>query len=691
MAPCIDSPGWLSPRRTTIAVLGLLAAYAILAFTASLQKGLSFDEGEELAVGYNIWLRHDFRMEAANGDFIKRWASLPLLISKPRFPKLDDPVWREGRPYRLAYEFFFQSGNQPSKLLRQGRAMVVLLGGAMGLLIFVCSREIFGDLGGLVSLGLFAFSPNMLAFGGIVSTEMSTCLTLLASTWCIWRLLHKITWRRLLGSLAAFSLLLGSKPSALVIFPITALLLGARLFAGQPLVWGLGTPRTIKSMRRQAAIFSGLIALHAIFGWASIWAFYDFRYAASPDPADASITFRKQVVTDPIEPSVSAFIAWCQRARFLPEGYVRGIKWLLGEDDGRQAFMDGQWKIGGWRTFFPYTIAAKTSPSIPLFLGLGLLGYWRFCKKNEPRAKPKDTACHYHLLPYVVLIAVYLGVAIAQNVNIGHRHILPVYPAVYVLAGSVASLWTIQKAWIKVGVAVLFLWRLADSCAVYPDYLAYFSPWVGGPEQGYKHLVDSSLDWGMDLPGLKRWLNQHNPGDHEPLFLAYFGTGNPEYYKIQNRPLLLVPDWRPHQIFPLTPGIYAISATLFQSVGTATFGPWNRTYEEAYQDCLKTLAILDQTAGDPQRRAALIAQYPKEFWDRQYIAFERLRFGRLCAWLRHQGEPDDTVGYSILIWRLDAAALRGALLDPPSELADAPVPGSELFRLQKIPGDGQAR
>ena len=64
------------------AVAALLAAYVIMALAASWQKGMSFDEGEQIAVGYNIWQRHDFRMEAANGDLVKRWATLPLLKSK---------------------------------------------------------------------------------------------------------------------------------------------------------------------------------------------------------------------------------------------------------------------------------------------------------------------------------------------------------------------------------------------------------------------------------------------------------------------------------------------------------------------------------------------------------------------------------------------------------------------------------
>jgi hypothetical protein len=38
--------------------------------------------------------------------------------------------------------------------------------------------------------------------------------------------------------------------------------------------------------------------------------------------------------------------------------------------------------------------------------------------------------------------------------------------------------------------------------------------------------VDSSLDWGQDLPGLREWLSENdllnNP--REPVFLSYFPT-----------------------------------------------------------------------------------------------------------------------------------------------------------------------
>lgn len=227
-------------RHWRLVVAALLVVYATMAFTASLGKGQSFDEGLQLAVGYNIWLNDEFRIEGANGDLIKRWTTLPFLVSRPHFTSTSNLYWKSGMPYELAHRFFFRLGNRPEALLQQARAMNTLLGVATGLLVFWCAREIFGAVGGLVSLTVFASSPHMLAFGGIVSTDMSITLTLFGSTWCIWKLLHRITPGRLITSLAFFGALVLAKLSALVIFPVTLVMLAIRFAVGAPMVVGWG-------------------------------------------------------------------------------------------------------------------------------------------------------------------------------------------------------------------------------------------------------------------------------------------------------------------------------------------------------------------------------------------------------------------------------------------------------------------
>ena len=663
-------------RRTWFAVALLLAIYLTMALWASREKGASFDEGEQLVSGYDIWLRDDFRMEGANGDFVKRWATLPLLFSRPNMVSTFDPSWRSGDAYWVGFKFFFESGNNPDAILLQGRVMIALLGVATGLLVFWCARELFGDAGGMLALAAFVFSPNMLAFGAIVSTEMSVCFALLGSTWCVWRLLHRITWGRIAASLAFFALLVLAKPTAALLLPVTAVMIVGKLASGRPLEVVLFWPRRVLAARSaQLKYFVALTIVHAIVGWTAIWAHYDFKFDSSPNPADRTITRVVNEHRDEIVPELLVALRAAQDHRWFPESYIRGIRYLLGHNDERHAFMDGQWTYGGWRDFYLRAALAKTRPAFAavLLLGLGWWGWHRWRVRRGPVPGAPVLPAFYEALPYFTLVAIYVAAAVSQNLNIGHRHILPIYPIGYVLTGSVALLWTASRVWLRALLGALCACFVVETLWIAPNYLAYFSPLTGGPVKGYTQLVDSSLDWGMNLPGLRRWLDKNNPAGREPVYLAYFGTDSPAYRGIVCHRLPGFFEWGTGEHFPLRPGIYAISATLLQTVYTRTFGPWNKVFEHDYQTALKNIAAFERTAGDPEARAALLRQYSLEEWALAYEGFENLRFGRLCAWLRHHGDPPDNIGYSILIWRLDAAALREAQFGPPAELAEAPV------------------
>jgi hypothetical protein len=663
----------LAIRWTCVVVL--LGVYAAVTFAVATRKGLSFDESEEMAVGYNIWRRHDFRMEAANGDLIKRWATLPFLVSRPKLPSTDQWYWQQGGAYELGYAFCFNEGNNVDSLLRQARVMTIALGVATGLVVFLLARALFGTAGGLTSLGLFTFSPHMLAFGAIVSTEMSICLTLLAATWCAWRLLHRVTAGRVATGLACTGLLVLAKLTALTVLPIVVVLVAVKLSSRRALVWEIGRPKIITSKWRQGAIFAALFVAHAAAAWASIWTQYEFRYAASPRPNDPTITIARLRHPDPVSPMAVSFIDWSHRSHFLPEGFLEGVSRLLEHNDNRVTFLDGQWKIGGWRHFFPRTLWLKSSPIFMLLLVFAGGVWWHTRRRQVSSAADEEgvlSPSFYEATPYVAIVVIVVAAGVAQNLNIGHRHVLPIYPPLYILAGAIGLCRrrATRKAFI---VAAILIGAVAvESASVFPSYLAYFNPLVGGTAQGYHHLVDSSVDWGMGLPELKQWLDEHNPAGREPVFLAYFGTDSPANRHIDCHQLPSFFDWRqPQPMYALGPGIYAISATLLQSVYTDPLGPWCTIAENRYQSILRDFARYEAAMRDPEIRAAFLHQYPADAWTREYGALEKLRFGRLCAWLRHHGPPGATIAGGILVWRLDERDVRAALFGPPAEIDDS--------------------
>jgi hypothetical protein len=134
----------------------------------------------------------------------------------------------------------------------------------------------------------------------------------------------------------------------------------------------------------------------------------------------------------------------------------------------------------------------------------------------------------------VIPIIAFFFVAVCSGLNIGLRHILPIYPFLFVWLGGVAStIWERSSRIGRWGVLLFASWLVFSSVRTYPDYVAFFNELAGGPANGHKFLVDSNLDWGQELKGLKRWIDDNRMGK---INFAYFGTMDPSYYGINAVP-----------------------------------------------------------------------------------------------------------------------------------------------------------
>jgi hypothetical protein len=146
------------------------------------------------------------------------------------------------------------------------------------------------------------------------------------------------------------------------------------------------------------------------------------------------------------------------------------------------------------------------------------------------------------------------------KLNIGLRHILPVYPFVLLLAGyAIAKLLARRFRAGRLTLAALGLLAIVEFAVVCPHYLAFFNQSIGGPRQGQQYLLDSNIDWGQDLKGLKRWMDRH---DVHHISLSYFGTADPAYYKIDCTYLSGGPFFDERFVtLPTLPGFVAVSVT----------------------------------------------------------------------------------------------------------------------------------
>jgi hypothetical protein len=207
---------------------------------------------------------------------------------------------------------------------------------------------------------------------------------------------------------------------------------------------------------------------------------------------------------------------------------------------------------------------------------------------------------------------------------------------------------------------------------VHPHYLAYFNALAGGPANGYRLLVDSSLDWGQDLSGLRDWLNEHNAGpDRTRVYLSYFGSGQPEYYHVEATWLPFVNGFKIiHPYADLAGGLYCISATTLEEVYSPVRGEFTLAHEQEYQSLRPLIPVFQAYWQSPATRAEALRTLPAETIVRTWLRFDLLRFARLCHYLRARS-PDATVGYSILIYRLTDAEIDRVIHGRYSEWAAA--------------------
>jgi len=227
----------------------------------------------------------------------------------------------------------------------------------------------------------------------------------------------------------------------------------------------------------------------------------------------------------------------------------------------------------------------------------------------------------------------------------------------FVAAGAAAR-FPFPRRWQAAAMGgALLAGSVAEVLVIRPNYLAYVNEFGGGPKNGWRLFVDSSYDWGQDLPAVRRWIDARagRPGSDRPVYFSYFGNAWLDHYGIHASLLPQDIERRTAITAILKPGTYIICATMLQGIGSGPIrGPWQRSYEKTYQTIER---VLPSVPIDTPAATQGIQIY------------ELLRFARLCAYLRTRA-PDAWITPNVLVYELDEPSLTDALAGPPRGLVD---------------------
>jgi 4-amino-4-deoxy-L-arabinose transferase-like glycosyltransferase len=486
-------------------------AWALVAAAVALQAGLSihalsgssatFDEGAHLPAGYSYLALGDHRLNPEQPPLVKLLAAAPLLPLAPEL-RTSDVSWREARQWEFGRRFLYR-WNDADRLLFRGRLPVVALASLLVLAVFVAGRARFGAGAGLAAAGLAALSPDVLAHGSLVTTDLAFALFFFLAVAGFERFAARPAALGLLAAGLAAGLALATKFSAVLLPPV---------------LLALAVAAALSRRARPIPLAAGLAGA-LLFGLAVLWASYGFERALSGEP-ELREKLRAPLVARYDEPARAA-VAWAGRAGLVPEDYARGLLFVTEHSAARPTFLLGERRDGPFPHYFAVSFLVKTPVPLLLLLAVALV--------RLPRLDRADAL--FVWLP----VAIYVAASATRGLQIGHRHLLPVYPFLFLAAGEAAAAlaaWRAPRG--AVAASALALWYAAGTLVHHPHHLAYFNELAGGPRNGWRVLVDSNLDWGQDLKRLAGWLREHPaPG----LKLSYFGSADPAYYGIESEAL----------------------------------------------------------------------------------------------------------------------------------------------------------
>lgn len=472
---------------------GMLLAFLVVSLLLLSQKGLFIDDSMHMPAGYSYLLTHDYRLNQEHPPLIKLLSGLGLWRLQPQFP-FDSPGWQQAATpedpedgmVKIEEAFFAANANQFEQIAWYGRLPVLVIPLLLLAAVWWLTRELFGPAAALIAVFLLGTEPNVIGNAIVVQNDVASALALVLFVIAVKKFLtndlatHQPAAARALVPRAlllggALGLALVTKYSLVVLVPVTVAIL---------IAWA-----TLQLLRRKSRFLSLTLCVSLVFltAYLILIAFYSFHVSLFSFPP------------------------------LLPRYFVYGIDMVIRDSrEGRPAFLFGQVSDTGWWYYFPVAFALKTT--IP-FLLASVSGFvWSLVQVF--RRKSRSLRERYVPLYAVLPALAYLGLTMTSHLNIGVRHLLPMFPFAAILGGGFISAviqFPLKRSMtpkrgrvLAVVLAVLILAPfLVIAISTYPNYLTYFSPLAGGTEHGWQTLSDSNVETGQEVKALAAYLKAH--------------------------------------------------------------------------------------------------------------------------------------------------------------------------------------
>ena len=558
----------ISRFKYNLAAAGLLLIMATISFFVMKGDSAIVDEVAHIPAGYSYLRYHDYRLNPEHPPLAKIIAAAPLQFLDLSQPKYDSS-WRNIDQWENGWYFLYRSGNNPDQILFWSRLPMILLAVLLGILLYIWASEIFGPKTGLFVLFLYTFTPEILAHGHLVTTDVAAAFGFTLAVYAFDKFLRKGGWKYLFFASAAFAVAQLLKFSAFLLFVVFLIL----IFIKSYFDFKEGKESYVKALWGYFKSYILISVISVILVWI---VYIPLVWSMPPDVEKAVIV--KNLTLEPrleLPRKILSAMAGNPLTRAIGH-YLLGVMLVFGRVAGGNAtYIIGHFSDKSISWFFPLAWLMKTPATIIILTFFSL--FYLISRKVRNRSEA------WFLWLIFVPFAVYWTITLKGSLNIGTRHLLPTIPFLYLFIGfSLKEIIESKRLVANIALVAIVFLLAVPVLAAYPNYLGYFNIFTYGQKK-YNLMVDSSLDWGQDLKRLAEYAKENNI---KKIKIDYFGGGLPKYY---------IPDsqeWRSG--YGPTSGWLAISATFYQM--SKMFGPkegkWSYDWLSDYQPTVIGSSIL---------------------------------------------------------------------------------------------------
>jgi 4-amino-4-deoxy-L-arabinose transferase-like glycosyltransferase len=468
-----------SKHSAYLITAGLLLVMALNLFSVMARKNITIDETLIIPSGYYYLKSRTFYIEPDHPPLSKLLAGLPLVFLPLETPELRDLKSKPSPDQTLiaADRFWTTNRQEFESVFFWARVPMVIVTLLIGALIFIFAHQLFNLRAGMLAVALFSLEPTILAHGRVVK-DIYVAFVYLLFFFVLYLYGSRPSLRRALWLGLACGLALVAKYSMVILVPV---LVASFCFFGLRPPSGMSRRRVLVHL--MIAMFSTLLILKAAY-----------LFIHQPlIAADVQALLRNDQAT--LLLSAVKFLS-----AFVPPYFVYGVYRTFAHNDlGHPAFLLGAYSDHGWWYYFPVAFALKTT--IPfLLITLGSL-VWAAVGSFRREVK---------FLILLTPVVIYTLMAISASINIGIRHLLPVFPFLFILGGSLLDrvLRTRRNHRLAMALVVLFIAACAtETVRAYPNYIPYMNQFTLG-RPGWKYLSDSNVEWGDDAGALAGYLKE---------------------------------------------------------------------------------------------------------------------------------------------------------------------------------------